>query len=75
MQTKKPLTFISAQPCIPYYAWQVEVMLNNFADLHILDNYHVHLLFAYNIVESDWKENVNVIKKVEEKFKDRAKFF
>lgn len=28
--TDKPLRFICAQPAIKYYAWQVEVMLNNF---------------------------------------------
>lgn len=31
----KQIRYICAQPAIPYYAWQVEVMLNNFLDIGI----------------------------------------
>jgi hypothetical protein len=34
-KTKKNLRFVSAQPAIPYYTWQVEVMLNNFMEMGI----------------------------------------
>ena len=75
MINKKPLTFICVQPCIPYYAWQIEVMLNNFVEIGIAENFNIQLLFAYNISEKDWRENVAVIKKVENKYGHIAQFF
>ena len=62
---KEKLTLICVQPCIPYYAWQIEVMLKNFQELEINKNYSVQLLFAYNKNENGWEENVEWIKKVE----------
>lgn len=44
----KNLRFISAQPAIPYYTWQVEVMLNNFLEMGINLN---------NVDVVCWKEN------------------
>lgn len=75
MLKKKPLTLICVQPSIPYYAWQVEVMLTNFSGLSIQDEFNIHCLFAFNKNESDWEEKVNNIKLVENKFKGVADFF
>jgi hypothetical protein len=47
-KTKKNLRFVSAQPAIPYYTWQVEVMLNNFMEMGINLN---------NVDIVCWKEN------------------
>jgi len=69
------LTFICVQPCTQYYAWQIEVMLTNFRDCGIAKNFNVNCLFAFNKNESDWKEKVATIKKVEEKMKGVAEFF
>lgn len=44
----KEVKFLCAQPAIPYYAWQVEVMLNNF------DKANVNL---NNVEVICWKEN------------------
>jgi hypothetical protein len=74
MNTKKPLTLMCVQPCIPYYAWQIEVMLNNF-EKHNLHKYDIRCLFAYNKRESDWEKKVEVIKKVESKYSHIARFF
>lgn len=73
--TKNKLTLICVQPSIPYYAWQVEVMLHNFSDLGIHNEFDIHCLFAYNKNESDWETKVNTIKLVETKFNGVAKFF
>jgi hypothetical protein len=75
MNKKNPLTFICVQPSIPYYAWQVEVMLTNFRDLLIHDEFNIHCLFAFNKNEFDWQEKVNNIKLVESKFEGIADFF
>jgi hypothetical protein len=34
----KTLRFVSAQPAIPYYTWQVEVMINNFMEMGVNPN-------------------------------------
>jgi len=74
--SKKPLALMCAQPAIPYYAWQVEVMLQNFKDVGIPDKYEIRILFAYNINETAiWKSNIEAVKKVENKFKDIAQFY
>ena len=75
MNTKKPLTLICVQPCIPYYAWQVEVMLTNFEQLKLHKEFNIVCLFAYNKNESDWRDKVSVIKKVEFRFSDVANFY
>jgi len=69
------LTFICVQPCTQYYAWQIEVMLTNFRDCGIAKDFSVNCLFAYNKNESDWKEKVATIKKVEQKMNGVAEFF
>jgi len=75
MNTNKPLTLICVQPCIQYYAWQVEVMLTNFEQLKLHNDFKIVCLFAYNKNESDWRDKVGVIKKVEFRFSDVAKFY
>ncbi len=34
----KNLRFVCAQPCIPYYTWQVEVMIHNFMEMGVNPN-------------------------------------
>lgn len=63
------------QPCIQYYAWQVEVMLHNFERLKIHEHYTIQCLFAYNKNEQDWETNVDFIKKVETKLSNVASFY
>jgi hypothetical protein len=75
MNTKKPLTLICVQPAIQYYAWQVEVMLTNFEQLKLHEDFNIVCLFAYNKNESDWKDKVSLIKKVEFRFSDVANFY
>jgi hypothetical protein len=62
------LTFICVQPCISYYAWQVEVMLKNFVECGIEKKYPIHCLFAYNANETDWRDKVDFVKKVQKKY-------
>lgn len=73
--TRKPVTLMCVQPSILYYAWQIEVMLTNFKKLLIHTEFDIECLFAFNKNESDWQEKVALIKKVEEKFSNIAKFF
>lgn len=40
------MTFISVQPDIPYFHWQIEVMLNNFIKLGINPNW-IEVIFSY----------------------------
>lgn len=75
MNKKEPsITLICVQPCLPYYAWQIEVMLTNFQEKG-LDKYEVRCLFAYNKSEEDWEKNLKELKKVEKKFKKLANFY
>lgn len=67
--TKKPLTLMCVQPCISYYAWQLEVMLKNFSDLGINKVYDIHILCAFNENEPNWRNDILPILKVENKFK------
>jgi len=66
-KTKKNLRFVSAQPAIPYYTWQVEVMLNNFVEMGVNLN---------NVDIVCWKEN-GVIPKAWSKLAENyaARFF
>jgi hypothetical protein len=75
MSKKEPsMVLICAQPCLPYYAWQVEVMLTNFEEKG-LDKYDIRCLFAYNKYEEDWENNIIEMKKIEKRFKKVAKFY
>jgi len=73
--TRKPITLICVQPCILYYAWQIEVMLTNFKELGLEKHFDIHCLFAYNKTESDWQKKVQTIQKVENNLKSVAQFF
>ena len=75
MKQLNKLTLICVQPYIAYYAWQVEIMLTNFKELSIHNEFNIHCLFAYNKTEVDWESKVNNIKLVENKFDGVAKFF
>ena len=39
MSYNKMIRYVSAQPAIPYYTWQVEVMINNFMEMGINPNH------------------------------------
>jgi len=69
------VTLLCVQPCIPYYSWQVEVMLENFISLKIHEKHKIHCVFAYNTKESNWEEKVNLIKKLENKYIGVAEFY
>jgi len=69
------MTFVCVQPCILYYAWQVEVMLENFKSLGIHTKHDIVCLFAYNKNESDWENKLSIIKKVQKRYVDVAKFY
>jgi hypothetical protein len=63
----KNLRFVCAQPAIPYYTWQVEVMLNNFVEMGVNLN---------NVDIVCWKEN-GIIPKAWSKLAENyaARFF
>ena len=51
----KQLRFICAQPAIKYYAWQVEVMLNNFFEMGINPNFIDVVVKKENgIIPEEW---------------------
>lgn len=72
---KSKITLICVQPAIPYYAWQVEVMLDNFISFNIHEKHNIHCVFAYNKNESDWEQKVDLIQKLKNKYKGFATFF
>ncbi len=52
----KDVVFICAQPAIPYYTWQVEVMINNFERQGVnLENVHIVSSYTSNIPDG-WKK-------------------
>lgn len=54
------LRFVCAQPAIKYYTWQVETMLNNFAEMGInLNNVDVVCCKESSIVPEDWSKLAN----------------
>lgn len=52
----KNLRFISAQPAIPYYTWQVEVMIHNFMEMGVNPN-QIDIICAIenDQIPNDWK--------------------
>lgn len=56
----KNLRFICCQPAIPYYTWQVEVVINNFIKNGINGN-NLDIVCAINdgIIPEDWKKLQN----------------
>jgi hypothetical protein len=71
----KNVTFMCVQPAIPYFAWQLEVMLENFKNLGIHENNQIDILIAYNTNESDFQDKLDTMNKVEQRYKDVADFF
>ena len=63
------------QPCITYFAWQIEVMLTNFKELGIHEKHNIQILCAYNKNESDWAHKISIMEMVGLKFKDIASFY
>lgn len=63
------LRFLCAQPAIPYYIWQVEVMINNFLEMGVNPN-QIHILCAVNDnkIPEKWKT-------LSEGYKDVSFFF
>jgi len=56
----KQLRFICAQPAIPYYTWQVEVMINNFIEMGINPNYIDIVCWKENgIIPEAWSKLAN----------------
>ena len=52
----KNLRFICAQPAIPYYTWQVEVMIHNFIEMGINPNYIDVVCCKENgVIPYEWK--------------------
>jgi hypothetical protein len=56
----KKLKFVCAQPAIPYYVWQVEVMINNFIEMGV-DPSQINVIcsISNNIIPTDWKKLSN----------------
>jgi len=58
--TLRELRFVSAQPATTYYAWQVEVMLNNFRKQGInLNNVDIVCWKQNNVVPDEWLKLAN----------------
>lgn len=58
------MIFLSAQPATLYYAWQVEVMINNFMDNGISES-DIHIICYYQYINSipkEWKKLVESYK-------------
>jgi hypothetical protein len=56
----KELRFMCAQPATLYYAWQVEVMLNNFMEMGINPNYIDIVCYKQNnIIPDEWSKLAN----------------
>lgn len=63
------------QPCMLYYAWQVEVMLNNFVLLGLDEHYDIHILGAYNNSDPNLEQNLGYFRKLQAEFADAAFFY
>ena len=62
----KNLRYICCQPAIPYYTWQVEVLINNFKKMGVNPN-HIDIVCAIDngVVPEDWQklqQNYNTIR-------------
>lgn len=66
---------ICAQPCIPYYAWQIEVMLTNFRNLKIHEHFDIHCIFSYVQSEAIYEQHEIQMDKVCSKFLGEADFY
>lgn len=51
----KNLRFVCAQPCLPYYTWQVEVMIHNFMEMGVNPNFIDVICIKENgIIPNEW---------------------
>jgi len=71
---KNNTILLCAQPCIIYYAWQLEVMLYNFRKVGI-DAHEVHCLIAYNKTQDNLGYLWDIFKRIESRYSDFAKFY
>lgn len=55
----KQLRFVCAQPAIMYYAWQVEVMLNNFMEMGVNPNFIDVVCQINDTVPAEWAKLAN----------------
>jgi hypothetical protein len=56
----KIVRYISAQPAIPYYTWQVEVMITNFIEMGINPNHIDIVCWKQNgIIPEEWSKLAN----------------
>ena len=56
----KQLRFLSAQPATLYYAWQVEVMINNFMEMGVNPNFIDIVCWKQNgIIPEEWNKLAN----------------
>ena len=70
----KNLRYICAQPRLIYYAWQVEVMINNFIKNGINPN-NIDILVAWNpLDETNEPETVSMWKKLSDHYSN-VRFF
>lgn len=74
-ERKNKPVLICAQPTIKYFAWQIEVMLNNFKNLNLQEHFDIHILFAYNNTLDTCDNDISWGKAVEEKYSDVAYFY
>jgi hypothetical protein len=72
---ERKLTLMCVQPCLLYYAWQIEVMLKNFEELGIQEKFDVQCLFAIPKEEQGREAFVSHIKKVEKAYGHIAQFY
>ena len=57
LKKERELRFISAQPANLYYAWQVEVMLNNFRDMGVnLNNVDIVCYKENGVIPTEWSK-------------------
>jgi len=75
MKIVYPVTLVCAQPACQYFAWQVEVMLNNFIELGLYHQFRIHLLFAYNKKEVHYEKELSHVKQLESEYSEFAHFF
>lgn len=76
IQQQGNIKYICVQPRLVYYAWQIEVMLTNFAKYNVIQE-DIQVLIAYSSNKNDKtndSEVVSLFEKIEKKF-DRVNFF
>lgn len=70
----KPV-LICAQPCVPYYTWQIEVMLTNFEELNLNKDFDIHCIFSYHLGNPEQDGYLKIMQTVQMKFAHVASFY